>query len=84
MFISKIRYDALIETIADSTKTLNTAYEYIEKLKAENKQLRQDKVLLLNMLKGSDPFDINFPNTTRKGDNSDNTGADTLGDIFEL
>ena len=84
MFISKIRYDALIETIADSTKTLNTAYEYIEKLKAENKQLRQDKVLLLNMLKGSDPFDIDFPNTTRKGGNSDNTGADTLGDIFEL
>lgn len=84
MFISKIRYDALIETIADSTKTLNTAYEYIEKLKAENKQLRQDKVLLLNMLKGSDPFDIDFPNTSRKGGNSANNGADTLGDIFEL
>ena len=84
MFISKLRYDALIETIPESTKTLNTAYEYIEKLKAENKQLRHDKVLLLNMLKGSDPFDINFPNTTRKGGNSDNTGADTLGDIFEL
>lgn len=84
MFISKIRYDALIETISNSTKTLNTAYEYIEKLKAENKQLRQDKVLLLNMLKGSDPFDIDFPNISRKGGKSDNTGTDTIGDIFEL
>ena len=84
MFISKLRYDTLIETIASSTDTINTAYEYIEKLKAENRQLRQDKILLLNMLKGSDPFDIDFPNTSRKGGNSANNGADTLGDIFEL
>lgn len=82
MFISKLRYDALIESIADSTKTINTAYEYIEKLKAENKQLRQDKVLLLNMLKGTDPFNIDYPDT--KGGNSANTGTDNINDILNL
>ena len=67
MFISKVRYDALIESMADATKTLHTAYEYIEKLKAENKQLRQDKILLLNMLKGTDPYNIDFPNSQKGG-----------------
>ena len=67
MFISKIRYDALIETISDSTKTINTAYEYIEKLKAENKQLRTEKVILQNMLRDNTPYNIDFPNSTKGG-----------------
>ena len=67
MFISKLRYDALIETISDSTKTINTAYEYIEKLKAENKQLRTEKVILQNMLRDNTPNNIDFPNSTKGG-----------------
>ena len=77
MFIRKFTYDSMLDLISMQAK------EILE-LHSQVRTLQNDKRLLLNMLKGTDPFDIDFPNTDRKGGKTDNTGIDTLGDIFDL
>ena len=36
-------------------------------LHSQVRSLKNDKKILLNMLKGNDPFDIDFPNSTKGG-----------------
>lgn len=74
MFIRKFTYDSMLDLISTQARE-------ILDLHAQVRTLKNDKRLLLNMLKG-DPFDIDYPDT--KGGKSDNTGTDTIGDIFEL
>lgn len=74
MFIRKFTYDSMLDLISTQAK------EILE-LHNEVRRLRNDKRLLLNMLKG-DPFDIDYPNS--KGGNSANTGIDNINDILNL
>lgn len=84
MFITKKRYDALLSTIVELKNGITARDKYIECLKRDITSLKHDKWLLLNISRATDPIDINFPNSYRKGGKSDNTGTDTIGDIFEL
>lgn len=74
MFIRKFTYNSMLDLISTQAK------EILE-LHNEVRRLRNDKRLLLNMLKG-DPFDIDYPNS--KGGNSANTGTDNINDILSL
>ena len=74
MFIRKFTYDSMLDLIS-------TPAREILDLHAQVLTLKNDKRLLLNMLKG-DPFDIDYPNS--KGGNSANTGTDNINDILNL
>ena len=60
MFISKTRYQALQEIIADQNQTIQNLQHYIALLKTENKALKQ-------CLKLTESSDIDFPNSTKGG-----------------
>lgn len=74
MFIRKFTYDSMLDLISTQARE-------ILDLHAQVRSLKNDKRLLLNMLKG-DPFDIDYPDT--KGGNSANTGTDNINDILNL
>ena len=74
MFIRKFTYDSMLDLISTQAK------EILE-LHVQVRSLKNDKRLLLNMLKG-DPFDIDYPDT--KGGNTANTGIDNINDILNL
>lgn len=74
MFIRKFTYDSMLDLISTQAK------EILE-LHSQVRSLKNDKRLLLNMLKG-DPFDIDYPDT--KGGNTANTGIDNINDILNL
>ena len=74
MFIRKFTYDSMLDLISTQAKEILDLHSQVRTLK-------NDKRLLLNMLKG-DPFDIDYPNS--KGGNSANTGTDNINDILSL
>ena len=74
MFIRKFTYDSMLDLISTQAKEILDLHSQVRTLK-------NDKRLLLNMLKG-DPFDIDYPNS--KGGNSANTGTDNINDILNL
>ena len=74
MFIRKFTYDSMLDLISTQAKE-------ILDLNAQVRTLKNDKRLLLNMLK-ADPFDIDYPDT--KGGNTANTGIDNINDILNL
>lgn len=74
MFIRKFTYDSMLDLISTQAK------EILE-LHSQVRSLKNDKRLLLNMLK-ADPFDIDYPDT--KGGNTANTGIDNINDILNL
>lgn len=84
MIISKATYNEMLDLInkqrhqiEDLGEIVLTSGHKIEQLRRENKRLRNDKCLLLNVLKG-DPFDIDYPNERGlKGANT--TTPDTNG-----
>ena len=90
MFIKRSTYNDMLDLInelrhkiEDLGENVLVSGHKIEKLTTENKALRNDRQLLLNMLKG-DPYDIDFPNT-RKGGNVTNTDDMThFNDILNL
>ena len=90
MFITKKRYDALLSTIVELKNGITARDQYIECLKRDISSLKSknDFDFMISMFRGgnshANPYDIDFPNTSRKGGKTDNTGIDTLGDIFEL
>ena len=60
MIISKTRYQALQEIIADQNQTIKNLQQYIALLKTENTALKQ-------CLKFSTSSDLDFPNSTKGG-----------------
>ena len=74
MIIRKFTYDSMLDLISTQAK------EILE-LHAQVRSLKNDKRLLLNMLR-NDPFNIDYPDT--KGGISANTGTDNINDIFNL
>lgn len=74
MIIRKFTYDSMLDLISTQAR------EILE-LHTQIRQLKNDKRLLLNMLR-KDPFNIDYPDT--KGGNSANTGTDDINDIFNL
>ena len=74
MFIRKFTYDSMLDLISTQAKE-------ILDLHAQVRTLKNDKRLLLNMLK-ADPFNIYYPDT--KGGNTANTGIDNINDILNL
>lgn len=70
MFIRKFTYDAMLDLISTQARE-------ILDLHAQVRTLKNDKRLLLNMLK-ADPYDIDYPN--ERGFNGANTTTpDTNG-----
>lgn len=67
MFIRRFRYISMLELIAEQKKVIATYQAYLEKVKQENKQLRTDKVILQNMLRDNNPYNIDFPNSMKGG-----------------
>lgn len=86
MFIKKETYNEMLDLINEQRHQIEDLGEImlasghkIEKLTRENQALRNDKRLLLNVLKG-DPFDIDYPN--ERGFNGANTtNTKTHGNI---
>ena len=60
MFIRKFTYDSMLDLISMQAKEILDLHSQVRSLK-------NDKKILLNMLKGNDPFDIDFPNSTKGG-----------------
>ena len=88
MLIKRSTYNEMLDLInqqrhqiEDLGEIVLTSGHKIERLNRENQALKNDKRLLLNVLKG-DPFDIDYPDT--KGGNTDNTGIDNINDILNL
>lgn len=82
MIIKRSTYNEMLDLInqqrhqiEDLGEIVLTSGHKIEKLTRENQTLRNDKRLLLNVLKG-DPFDIDYPDT--KGGNVVNTHLDSI------
>lgn len=65
MFIRKFTYDSMLDLISMQAK------EILE-LHSQVRSLKNDKKILLNMLKGTDPFDIDFPNSKKGGSEDSN------------
>ena len=74
MIIRKFTYDSMLDLISTQAREILECHKQI-------RQLKNDKRLLLNMLR-NDPFNIDYPDT--KGGNSANTGTDDINDIFNL
>ena len=88
MLIKRSTYNEMLDLInqqrhqiEDLGEIVLTSGHKIERLNRENQALKNDKRLLLNVLKG-DPFDIDYPDT--KGGNTANTGIDNINDILNL
>lgn len=84
MIIKKSTYNEMLDLINQQRKE-------IENLKLENitnyhRRKKAEDMLcsLIRFISAKSDVNINFPNTSRKGGNSDKTGTDTLGDNFEL
>lgn len=60
MFISKTRYQALQEIIADQNQTIQSLNSYIALLKKENLVYQQ-------LFNSSDTSDLDFPNSQKGG-----------------
>ena len=60
MFISKTRYQALQEIIADQNQTIQSLNSYIAMLKKENRVYQ-------HLINASDASDLDFPNSTKGG-----------------
>ena len=62
MIITKARYEALLDTISELQNGIKLRDQYIENLKKDIKVVERDRDLMLNIIKGNDPFNIDYPN----------------------
>lgn len=62
MIITKLRYEALLDTISELQNGIKLRDQYIENLKKDIRVIKHDRDLMLNIIKGNDPFNIDYPN----------------------
>lgn len=62
MIITKLRYEALLDTISELQNGIKIRDQYIENLKKDIRVIKHDRDIMLNIIKGTDPFDIDYPN----------------------
>lgn len=62
MIITKIRYEALLDTISELQNGIKLRDQYIENLRKNIKAITRDRDIMLNIIKGNDPFNIDYPN----------------------
>lgn len=62
MSISRLRYEALLDQISKLENDIKIRDQYIENLKMYIRVIKHDRDIMLNIIKGTDPFDIDYPN----------------------
>lgn len=62
MIITKLRYEALLDTISELQNGIKIRDQYIENLKKDIRVIKHDRDIMFNIIKGNDPFNIDYPN----------------------
>ena len=62
MIITKARYESLLDTISELQNGIKLRDQYIENLKKDIRVIKHDRDLMLNIIKGGAPYNIDYPN----------------------
>ena len=62
MIITKARYEALLDTITELNNGIKLRDQYIENLRKDIKVVTHERDMMLKVIQGQNPFDIDYPN----------------------
>ena len=62
MIITRSHYEALLDTISKLENDIKIRDQYIENLRKDVKAITRDRDIMFNIIKGNDPYNIDYPN----------------------